>query len=69
MNDGIIGYEVREDVFVDGTTIFDVFQTLENGDAEYVDSFYDEVAATAYAETCAKDNGIEGCEVKVRRGE
>lgn len=54
----ITGYEIREDVFDDGTPVFDVYQ-LMNGDAEYIDSYYDEDSAMRHARICAEDNGLD----------
>ena len=66
MKDEITGYEIREDILEDGTSIFDVYQLI-NADSEYVESYYNEESALKHARLCAKDNKLDGCEVKVYR--
>lgn len=66
MKDEITGYEIREDILDDGTSIFDVYQLI-NADSEYVESYYSEESALKHARLCAKDNKLDGCEVKVYR--
>lgn len=66
MKDEITGYEVREDVLDDGTPVFDVYQVM-SVDSEYVDTYYSEESALKHARICARDNGLDGCEIKVYR--
>ena len=66
MKNEIMGYEIREDILDDCTPAFDLYQ-LMNADSEYVESYYNEESALKHARICAKDNKLDGCEVKVYR--